>query len=213
MRKQTVLPLGLFFCIVCLHIDASEFQIAIDDNLPTQTGFLAFDLIAGSPAPGDTVTISDFTTDGAFGSSSQSGSVGGTLAPGPLTLADTSFFNEWLQSVTYGTTISFQLVIGGNVPSGIPDSFSFYLLDSDRNPFPTSDPTGADSLFAIDLNGLSTTPTAFSSDIAAITIQTVTSAVPEPWSLPITGVGLLWLFVRHMRNRQRVSAHRLHPEI
>ena len=46
--------------------------------------------------------------------------------------------------------------------------------------FSTSDPTGADALFAIDLNGADTTPSVFTSDFATASVQPAHPSVPEP---------------------------------
>lgn len=190
---------SLYFVGAC-QLGASTFQVTVNDTLQNQTGFLAFDFLAGSPAPGNVATITSFTTDATLASASSSGSVTGSLVPGPLTLADTQFFNEWLQGLVYGTSISFVISTGNNISSsGSPDSFSFFLLNDTRNPFATSDPTGADSLFTIDLTGPSTIPDAFTSDFATVTISPSISRTPEPLSLPLVLVGLLLSLVHWPR--------------
>src|ERR1019366_2742669 len=91
-------------------------------------------------------------------------------------------FNELLQGVTFGSTMSFTLDLTTNFASGgIPDAFAFYLLDSTQNPFATSDPSGADSLFVINVDGLSPTPDVYTSSSATTTVTPIGStAVPEP---------------------------------
>lgn len=187
MRKQNVFWTTVFLFATTVGLDASAFQVTIFDTLQPQTGFLAFDFLAGSPQLNNTAVIDSFLTNGILNTFSISGSVIGTLTPGPLTLTDSSFFNEWLQGFTYGSTISFNVKTGDSVSQGgIPDSFGFYLLDSNRNPFLTSDPSGADALFTIDLNGSQTTPTSFVSTVAQVSITPVSNSLPEPSSLLLT---------------------------
>jgi hypothetical protein len=194
MNTHSAFRIVLVFGTVTFAAQAGVFDVTISDLLQNQTGFLAFDFLAGSPVPNNTVTVSNFATDGTLGSVTPSGSVTGSLVPGPLTLTDSSFFNEWLQGITYGTSISFQITTTDKFsPGGIPDNFSFYLLDSSLNPFPTSD-TVADSLFSLDLNGPGSIPQVFTSTVAQALVTPVT-AVPEPSSLSLTAALLgcvLW---------------------
>jgi PEP-CTERM motif-containing protein len=172
---------------------------------------LAFDFIDGG-APANTVTISDFATNGILGSFTTIGSVTGNL-PGTLTLADRliiggssfpSFFNEYLHNITLGTTLSFLLDATTNGPSGAssPDSFSFFLLNPITNLslVSTSDPTGSNALFVLDTDGspqglLSVYSVSGGQTSAAVT------AVPEPRSLLLMLFGLAgligWRRVRH----------------
>ena len=163
--------------------DATSFLITVVTTpLMGLSGFLAFDFIAGSPVPGNSAVISGFSTDSTLGGFSASGDHSGTLVPGPLTLGDTQFFNEWLQDiVSFSTTLSYRLDLGdATVSPGIPDSFSFFLLDTNQVPFTTSDPSGADALFTIDLTGPSTTPLVFASSFAVARVEPAPSAIPEP---------------------------------
>lgn len=172
--------------VFCPRLDAAAFLVTVDTTpLAGLSGFLAFDLLAGSPAPGNSALILGFSTDSTLGSGTPSGDTSGTLVPGPLTLGDNQFFNEWLQGiVTFGTTLSYRLDLGSAViPGAIPDSFSFFLLDSSQVPFATTDPTGADALFTIDLTGPQSTPLVFASSFAIATVEPAATAVPEPSSL------------------------------
>lgn len=184
------------FCFFSpLIAEASSFQVSITDTLKGQAGLLAFDFLQGSPALGNSVTISNFQTDGMLGSATLSGSETGSLVPGPAVMTDASFFNELLQSVAYGTKISFNLTLTDLTSNGgIPDEFSFFLLNSARDPYATSDPSGSDSLFYIDLNGLgNTTPTIFTSAFATATVTPQVTNAPEPaaWPLCLIGMALL----------------------
>jgi len=157
-------------------------------------GYLAFDFLGGTPVANNTATISGFTSDATLGAVTPSGDAAGTIFPGPGTLDDTNFFfNEFLQAVTYGTKISFTLDLTTS-GSAIPDNFALYLLDSTQNPFPTSDPTGANSLFAINITGLGLTPDIYTSSSATVTITAGGStAAPEPGSFWLAALAVLAL--------------------
>jgi hypothetical protein len=158
---------------------------------------LAFDLIDGGP-PGNTVTISGFTTNGTLGASSSTGVVTGTF-PGAVTLADTSFFSEYLQQVTLGNSFSFVFDTTGNAPgpTSFPDGFSFFILDhtTGLSLVTTSDPTGANALFLFNI-GISALPEIYSSDSVRVTAQAVTNGVPEPGSLALLATALVALSAR-----------------
>ena len=156
------------------------------------TGYLAFDLVGGIPFQDNTVKVTGFSTNATLGSASISGDVAGSLTPGPLTLIADQFFNEWLQPVTFGTSITFVLDVTTTYTTGsTPDSFGFFLLAPTQNPFPTSDPSATNSVFAIDLMGTapqvftSTNPTSqFSATVTPFT------ATPEFNPGPAVGLGL-----------------------
>jgi hypothetical protein len=166
------------------------YSVTVDTTpLAATVGYMAFDLTGGFPLQDNVATISGFLSTSTLGTSSTSGDVSGTLTPGPLTLTADQFFNEWLQGVTFGSGLtSFTLDLTTNLAAGAtPDSFAFYVLDSTFTPFDTSDPSGADSLFAIDLAGQATAPQVYTSDFATVTVNPVVSgAVPEPGSIWLT---------------------------
>jgi hypothetical protein len=145
---------------------ASSILVTIDTTAlsGTQTD-LAFDLVNGG-APANTVTVSNFTTDGVLGASSTKGSVTDAF-PASVILSDGSFFSEYLQTETLGKSLSFVLNTTGLAPTGasLPDGFSFFLLDH-RTGLPlvtTSHPTGANALLVLNI-GMETLPDLFTSD-------------------------------------------------
>jgi hypothetical protein len=167
------------------------FNVTIDTSSISATdGFLAFDLLGGSPLQNNVLTITQFATNGTLGSGFGTGGFSGTLVPGPLTLnTSANFFNEWFQPITYGTTMSFQFNLTNNFSGGIADSFAFFLLNTSQIPFPSSDPTGADSAFAVDvLNPL--TPAVFTSDFFTVRLAPVQQGVPEPRPEILVGLGI-----------------------
>ncbi|HLI30909.1 MAG TPA: NF038129 family PEP-CTERM protein [Terriglobia bacterium] len=164
-------------------------------------GYLAFDFISGTPA-GNAATISNFSSDGAPGMLTDSGSATGTVSPGPGEMTDSQFFNELLQGFTFGKQLSFELALSTNFVAGnVPDNFSFYLLDSGQNSFSTSDPTGSDALLSIDITGLDATPVVYTSSSATLAITPVSGmvSIPEPSSFAIVMVATALLLAREFR--------------
>ena len=118
---------------------------------------LAFDFIDGDGIDNNTVQISNFLTDGIFDPATGvgTGEVSGQL-DSVVVIGDASGFNEFLQAITLGNSFQFQLETTNVFAAGatVPDSFSFFILDSSGFPlFATTDNTGANALFALDLTG------------------------------------------------------------
>ena len=153
--------------------DPITFHVSINTTpIAGTSGFLAFDFLGGSPLQGNTATIVGFATTGVLGSSSSAGNVTGSLTSPPLVLTTSVFFNEFLQGTTFGSGLTtFDLTLSSNFLMGsTPDSFSFFLLNSTFTPFTTSDPTGANALFVIDITD-ATTPVVFTSAFATVTVN------------------------------------------
>ena len=208
IRVGAILVLG---AAPFLRADMS-FQVTVDTTpLASLTGYMAFDLFGGGPLQDNVATITSFATTGVLGAASTSGDVTGSLTPGPLVETADQFFNEWLQPITFGSGLTtFDLnVTTSYITGSTPDSFSFTLLDSGFNSFSTTDPTGADRLFAIDLVGADTTPDVFTSPFATATVTPLGGgAVPEPNLLPfaVLGFGLMlavYAMVRRARTGRR----------
>jgi MYXO-CTERM domain-containing protein len=157
-------------------------------------GYMAFDLYGGIPLQDNVATITNFSSDATLGAVTPSGDVTGTLTPGPLVLTADQAFNEWLQASTFGNSITFVLNVTTAYTGGTtPDSFAFFLLDSTQTPYGTSDPSGSDSIFSIDLTGNSTAPQVFASTASTpqftATVTPVT-ATPEAGPAPLVALGL-----------------------
>lgn len=109
-----------------------------------QNGYLAFDLIGGdSASANNTAMAGNFITDGSL------------LGSSTVILTDTGFWIEETRAITFGSFLNFTLQLTeNNAPAGL-DEFSFFLLDADGifSLVSTADPTGADALFAVDIDG------------------------------------------------------------
>jgi len=178
-------------------------QVTIDTTpLAGVSGFLAFDLLGGSPFQGNVATISMFATTGTLGATSPSGDVTGTLAAPPVVLTASTFFNEYLQAIAFGSGLTtFELSLTSNFMAGsTPDTFSFFLLDSTMAPFATSDPGGSNALFIIDLSD-SPVPQVFTSASASATVVPASTALPEPRSSVLLLLGCVVLGARRVARR------------
>ena len=199
---RRILGLVVFFWVVIGLSGVSKgYALPYAVNIDTSSLFgiladIAFDLVSNDAAS-NLVSITNFATDGILGSSSSTpGSVSGSL-PGDVTLSDVGFFNELLQGITLGDRISFFLEVTENSPSDplFPDQFSLFLLDpaTGVSLVTTSDPTGADALFAIDITGASFGRLSTYHSMAQV------SPVPEPTTLFLFGSGLAGLYGFHRR--------------
>lgn len=210
IRKNTLVALFII-CGVATHADAVSFDVMVDtapiNGLP---GFLAFDFIDGDGLVNNQTTISDFATDGALGAFSSVGGVGGNLSPGPLLLSDSDFFNEALQEINFGSSVSFRLAFTTDGPfAPFPDSFSFFLLDQTFVPFPSSDPFGADALFTVDIASNTPGPVLFSSDFATASVAPVDNGgtpIPEPATATMLALGLVLIAGRATLFSRRYDA-------
>jgi hypothetical protein len=145
---------------------------------------------SGSGDDNNTVKLTNFTFGGgsASGGGTATGGAAGSLALG-VTLQDTSFFNEYYESFTPGTLLSFTIDTT-SVPDtgGTPDLFTVAILDSGLNELPTNGP--ASEFLDVSLAGgtnaqVSTYGSAPGSEfsLAAPIVQSQSpSPVPEPSS-------------------------------
>jgi hypothetical protein len=194
----------IFICILTaasLRGSNSVYTVNLNTSgLNGVTGDLVFDFISGGGPEQNAISIAGFSSDGTLGMAATTGMVTGTL-PSTVILVDdpvNSVFNEYLTGFTFGSTMSFVLDASENAPGAgsAPDEFSAYFLATDgMTPLiTTGDPTSADSLFTLDLDGSANgVPTVYSvsepSGVgASVTLgsgSTTTSNVPEPAIWPV----------------------------
>ena len=188
-----------------LRADSLYYTVLDTSGLTGDSGYLVFDFISGG-GPQNALSISGFTTDGTVGASSTTGTV--VAIPSPSYVIPTqlfiddpvsSVFNEYQLAFTFGTTIAFFLDGSENAPGpgNSPDELSIYFLASDdaTSLITTSDPTMADTLLTLDLDGSADgVPTVYSVSGPPGVGATATlnggpsgpgpsSAVPEPSSV------------------------------
>lgn len=187
---------------------ALAFDINVNTaNLTGKPATLAFDFTNGDGAFNNTARVANFLTDGSFDpiQAIPAGDVGGSLNSS-VTFSDTSFFNELLQPITLGNAFQFRLEISDLFAGGIPDAFSFFILDSNLMPLvSTDDPSGGDALFALDLNGRGNL-SVYASTQASWSI----TPVPEPDSFALILIGFWSLY---SRNKRQHSSKRRRFEI
>jgi hypothetical protein len=169
------------FAVPCLKGDAVT-QVTVDTSgYTSQNALVAFDFVDGGP-PSNTFTISNFFTDGILGAQSTTGGVTGSL-PGDITLTDTQVFNELSANVTLGQKLVFDFHSTNLAPTGsFPDEFTLFLLNptTQMSIIPSSDPTGAESLLAIDLVGGSNTQASIYSPLVTLGPPSAVTPAPEP---------------------------------
>lgn len=105
-----------------------------------------------------------------------------------------SFFSELAIPFTPGPVLTFQVDLENHPPVfKFPDEFSFSLLDSQRNPLPTSDVLGVNALMTIALPATGPSVNTFvgTGELLQSGPLVEPGAVPEPASFGLLGVALL----------------------
>lgn len=218
---------GIGLAAPCLVLADVTYDITMNtSSLAGSTAALTFDFIDGG-APANSISISNFSTDGMLGGASSTGSVNGSVSTG-LTLSDTSFFNEEQQVITLGSTVSFQLDATTNLPAAasLPDTFSLFLLDptGTNSLTSTTDPTGADSLLTFQIDDVTN---AAGDVVGQINVYDSSPSIPITAALhTMSSVGapeidaasaasaltLLWGGIAVLQGRRRSSrAHFMRP--
>lgn len=169
---------------------SSIWFVSVDTtSLAGTTGAIEYSFIPGdltaSPA---TATITAFTTDGTLGGTPMvSGDVTGTL-PAPVIAMNDQTFNDYFETFTYGSQLSFFVTLAASAPSSIPidTTFSFFLYDQNGNPISnSSSPSGE----ALDLNIDGLTGVATLVGYFPPPPIVVLAGVPEPSGVLLLGLG------------------------
>jgi hypothetical protein len=161
------------------------YDVTIDTGSISGTlGYLDLNFSPGIlGSTGAAADVMNFQTDGILGGTPEiMGSVTGTL-PGQVSLSDTAP-SDYFHQLLFGSTISFQLELSGN-PGG---TFGCALYAEDQStPLLSNDPSGW--AFTVDMGQDGNVITNFTPNGEAA-VALVYSAVPEPSSLLIVGIGL-----------------------
>lgn len=153
---------------------------------------------SGTGDANNTVTISDISLGGGTAGAIDTSTFGVTGGEsGSLTsavaLIDSSPFNQFAQFFTAGTEVSFVMDLTTNVDAGpIPDQFSVFIYDPSGNPLDTTnDPSGFDSLLAVNIDSSSPAVNNYDTSLVTATVSTSTAVSPEPSTLLLCGLGLI----------------------
>jgi hypothetical protein len=168
----------------------SLWTVSVDTtSLTGTTGAVEFSFIPGnltaSPA---SATVSGFTTDGTLVPPPVvTGDETGTL-PGPVVLMNDQTFNDYFESFTYKSKMSFFVTLAASAPSTIPidTTFSFFLFDQNGNPISNSNSPSGEA-FDLNINGLTGVATLvpYYPPPPIVILQ----GVPEPSSVLLLGLG------------------------
>ncbi len=107
-------------------------------SISGDTGYLYFDFVNPYGGQPGTATVSNFVTDGTLGlvdTTDTLNPASGTLSPGPLVFVNGPTVNglagtDYEQAITFGNSLSFQLVFNGlavTAPTVKTSSFSLFL--------------------------------------------------------------------------------------
>jgi hypothetical protein len=185
----TAARLGL--ALAAVPVFGQVFNVSIDTSTLSGSPSLDFQFVDGSGG-GDgnnTVTLSHF----------QFGAGGSWTGPTTVQLKDNQFFTDFTKSFTPGSTLSFEVSLTTAVDAGgVPDRFTFALLDAGGHEIPTLG--SADEFIGIDITSANPTIESYGSDpgrsLFSIGAPTI-SAVPEPasfWAVAgVCGLGAVWL--------------------
>lgn len=148
----------------------------------------------------NTAVLSNFSfgSGAATGSPILNGNASGSAST-TINLSDGAFFNQFIQTFTPGSQLGFRLTLSTNVdPGGIPDQFTFAILDRTRVELPTTFPF--DVLVQIDIDSANPVVHTFATDTGRtpaaggssilMGAPVVTVVSPEPATWLLLGVGL-----------------------
>jgi hypothetical protein len=147
----------------------------------------------------NTATMSSFN----FGGGSQSGTAittGGATGSlsSTVSLIDTSFFNNFQQTFTAGTALTFMVDLTTNVDAGgTPDAFTFSILDNGGNNVPTSDTVGG-SLLTVNIDSATPNNSAFTGtgNYVGLDARVASVQTPEPGTLLLSSLGFAALALK-----------------
>jgi hypothetical protein len=197
--------------ITQITLDTSSLKVNVGSPFS-----LAFELGGGSESGNNTAILSNFN----FGTGSAAGSpilVGGALGDltSGLTLTDSDVDNIFIEGVSFGDLLSFNLTLTTNVDfGGTPDDFIWSILDSTETPVPTTSSSPLFPLLAITIDSshpsVGTFDGTFPYFFSAPTVTDISnvSSTPEPSTAVLVGLGLLstLCFSRRKSGRNAINS-------
>jgi hypothetical protein len=213
MRRAYFWFVLLLVCSGAIRASPITYQVTIDTSaISGMSGFLDFDFAPGPGAQTAFVAITGWSPLGSLtGTPQVNGGVTGALL-GTLMIDNSTQFNDYFQGFQYGSSIHFQLLLGGPAllsPNGTSPSgstFAFGLWDSTGTvPLLTTDPNGNTFTVDVNLDG-TTTVTTFPSDALGGSPIANVQATPEPSGLSLVALGVGIIFALKDIGRRRRSA-------
>jgi hypothetical protein len=187
--------------------DVTYFVTADTSSLLGQNGYLDLQFEPGPVGtnPANAV-VTQFTTNGALsGPASLTGDVTGQL-PATLSFDNQTVFNDYFQTVQFGTEEKFAVTLDGPNPTGGgPSAFNIaFYASNGSTPLLTVSPDGEVGQIVINSDG-STTPVAYAAAAGAGSVLSVnlvqSETVPEPAHLGWVGAavgGVVALRIRRL---------------
>lgn len=177
---------------ITYHVNVNTAGLIGSPSAPLYLDFQLFDG-TGLGNGSTTVSVSNFNFGGGSSAADNfgTGGVSGSLDSG-LTLTDLSFYNEYFQGFTPGSTLQFDVQIDSTAQGGLtPDEFAFAILDNNLFNLPTNS-LGADTFLQADIDGPSINLTTASS-VDGLVPAPMATPVPEASTYGLLGAALLGL--------------------
>jgi hypothetical protein len=216
MRVHLVLLCALLSCVMdTASATPITYSVSADtSSISVTMGSLDFNF---NPGPLTTqaasLQILGFSTDGSLGSSSTVGDASGAL-PGTLTFDNATAFNDYFQTIKFGSNLTFDVSLYGpalSSPDGVSTSgstFAFSLFSDPAGTIPvlTTDTTnGFAYTVDVNLDGSTTATNFLTSGPIAYTPEPgsgILSLTAIALGLAMTGVRECARRVRGLRNRE-----------
>ena len=224
--KQMILPVCLALGLVALGRPVSaqlKYHVQVDTSHlnPASTYYTEFTLSdghvtsLGSPDTNNIVHLNNFTFGGGAsgaGLTPEVGNASGSTASSVLLAdGDAGGIADHAQAFTPGSSLGFDATVTTNTDAGgIPDIFTFFLLDSNQLPLATNSPAETPNAFSrLDITdpgiNLASVTSYGNSDIPISAPEiTVSTETPEPGSMALgIGVSLCALLTALRRNTRK----------